>query len=52
MVSNGASLTELDIGDTELLDEEVGPSKNDFKNQIIFLKDKKDMNGLKRRSIF
>jgi hypothetical protein len=26
MVSNGPGLTELDTGDVELLDEEVGPS--------------------------
>jgi hypothetical protein len=27
MVSDGASLTKLDIGEVELLDEEAGPSK-------------------------
>jgi hypothetical protein len=27
MVSDGAGLVELDIGDAELLDEEAGPSK-------------------------
>jgi hypothetical protein len=46
MVSDGAGLAELDTGDTELLDEEAGPSKNAFKNQSISLKHKKDMNDL------
>jgi hypothetical protein len=32
MVSDEAGLIELDIGDTELLDEEAGPSKIVFKN--------------------
>jgi hypothetical protein len=43
MVSNGAGLAELDTGDTELLDEEAGPSKNAFKNQSAFLKDMNDL---------
>jgi hypothetical protein len=46
MVSDGAGHAKLDIGDVELLDEEVGPSKNAFENQSIFLKDKKDVNDL------
>jgi hypothetical protein len=45
-ISDGVGLTELDTGDTELLDEEAGHSKNAFKNQSIFLKDNKDMNDL------
>jgi hypothetical protein len=28
------------------LDEEAGPEENGFKNQSVFLKDKKDMNDL------
>jgi hypothetical protein len=46
MISDGVGLVELDIGDAELLDEEAGPSKNVFKNQSIFLKDKKEVNDL------
>jgi hypothetical protein len=54
-VSDGTCLTELDTGDVELLDEEADPSKkriqkskrpNAFKNQSVFLKDKKDVNDL------
>jgi hypothetical protein len=46
MISDEVGLTELATGDTELLDEEAGPSKNAFKNQSVFLKDKKDLNDL------
>jgi hypothetical protein len=46
MVSGDAGLVELDTGDVELLDKEVGPSNNAFKNQSVFLKDKKDVNNL------
>jgi hypothetical protein len=45
-ISDGAGLTELDTGDVELFYEEAGPSKNAFKNQSVFLKDKKDVNNL------
>jgi hypothetical protein len=46
MISDGASLTELDTDDVELFYEEACPSKNAFKNQSVFLKDKKDVNNL------
>jgi hypothetical protein len=50
MVSDGAGLIEIDTSDVELLDEDVGPSKNAFKNQSVFLKDKKDVNDLMHMS--
>jgi hypothetical protein len=49
-VSDGTGLTELVTGDTELLDKEASPSKNAFKNQNVFLKDKKDVNDLMHMS--
>jgi hypothetical protein len=46
MVTNRAGLTELATSDAELLDEEACPLKNAFKNQSVFLKDKKDVSDL------
>jgi hypothetical protein len=38
MVSDGAGLTELDTGDVELLDEEVGPSNKHLQKSKRLLK--------------
>jgi hypothetical protein len=38
MVSDGAGLIELDTGDVELLDEEVGPSNNCLQKSKRLLK--------------
>jgi hypothetical protein len=39
-VSNGVGLTELDIGDVELLDEETGPSKKCIQKSMRILQRK------------
>jgi hypothetical protein len=50
MVTDEAGLAELDTDDAELLDEEADRSKKSFKNQSVFLKDKKDVNDLMHMS--
>jgi hypothetical protein len=50
MVSDRVGLTELDIGDIELLYEEEGRSKkNTIKNQSVFSKDMNDLIHMLRK---
>jgi hypothetical protein len=50
-VSDRAGLTELATHNTDLMQEEPGPSKDAFENHSIILKGKKDVNDLMHVSL-